>query len=227
MESGLVIIPAYNAESTIADVIIRINRFMQEGHKSYEILVIDDGSEDRTWSIAKSLGVHVIRHTTNQGKGSALKSGFNFAFSRSFEFAVSIDADLQHDPSSLLPMIEYFQKERYDLVIGSRTFDPKKMSLGRILSNRITSALIGLRAHQHIPDSQSGYRILRISAIKDIALKTARYETESELLLRLCKKARKIGFYPIDTIYQGETSHIRHLQDTLRFIRMYIATLKD
>jgi glycosyltransferase involved in cell wall biosynthesis len=227
MEPGLVIIPAYNAARSIAEVIKRINRVMMDNHRNYEILVIDDGSVDRTEQIALSQGAQIIRHTTNQGKGSALKSGFTYAFSHSFEFAVTIDADLQHDPSSLLPMIEYFQKGRYDLVIGSRKFDPKKMSLGRILSNSITSALIGLRAHQHIPDSQSGYRILRISAIKDITLKTARYETESELLLRLCKKARKIGFYPIDTIYQGETSHIRHLQDTLRFIRMYFATLKD
>lgn len=225
MEPILVVIPAYNSESSLGNVIAKIRHHLKESGNPYEILVVNDGSTDLTAEIATGLGVLLINHTQNLGKGEALKSAFQYASRNKYAVIATIDSDLQHDPSSLPPMLALFMSGNYDLVIGARQFKVNKMSLSRIISNRLTSWLVSLRAKQPILDSQSGYRVIRTAAISNITLKTSHFETESEILIRLAQNHCRIGFYPIDTLYAGEKSHIRHLQDTLRFIKMYLGTI--
>lgn len=226
MDSILIAIPAYNAESSLSGMIAQL-RYYLSNLVSFDIMVVDDGSSDQTSSIAKSLGVLLIHHQRNLGKGAALKTAFQYALQKDYQAVVTIDSDLQHDPASLPSMLECYKTESYDLLIGARTFDSKKMSLSRILSNYITSKLISFRTKQTIPDSQSGYRIIKTKTLRDLILKTSRFETESEILIRLAQKNCTIGFYPIDTIYAGEKSNIRHIEDTIRFIKMYISTFFD
>ncbi len=222
--SVLIIVPAFNARPHLAELLEKVKWRLKDQVFHWSILVIDDGSSDHTAEMAESSGCVLIRHSKNLGKGASLKAGFAYAVENGLDVIVTIDADLQHDPASIMPMLELLNKEHYDVVIGSRAFDTGKMSPARIISNRITSALIAWRCGQTIPDSQSGYRVIRTDAIRDVSLKTSRYETESELLIRLCKNGCRIGFYPIETIYRNEKSHIRHFPDTIRFIRMFLST---
>ncbi|MBL7996419.1 glycosyltransferase family 2 protein [bacterium] len=225
MEPILVVIPAYNSASSLGNVIAKIRRHLTESGYPYNILVVNDGSTDLTAEVATGLGVLLINHAQNLGKGAALKTAFQYADKNKYAVIATMDSDLQHDPSSLPSMLSLFMSGNYDLVIGTRQFDMNKMSLSRIISNRLTSRLISMRAKQPILDSQSGYRIMRTSAIRNITLKTSRFETESEIVIRLAQNHCRIGFYPIDTIYAGEKSNIRHVRDTLRFIKMYIGTI--
>ncbi|KAB2878413.1 glycosyltransferase family 2 protein [bacterium] len=225
MEPILVVIPAYNSESSLGNVIAKIRHHLTASGYPYDILVINDGSTDLTAGIATGLGVLLVNHAENLGKGAALKSAFQYADKNKYAVIATIDADLQHDPSSLPSMLSLFMSGNYDLIIGARQFKANKMSLSRIISNRLTSRLISMRAKQPILDSQSGYRIIRTSAIKNITIRTSRFETESEILIRLAQNHCRIGFFPIDTLYAGEKSHIRHIQDTLRFIKMYFHTI--
>ncbi len=221
----LILVPAYNAASTLASLVDKIRK--QAVSARCDILVVNDGSGDRTAEVAKSKGVAVITHANNAGKGEALKTGFRFAIENEYPAIVTMDADLQHDPESLSSLIRHFSEGRYEIVIGSRHFDRTKMSFARILSNTLTSYLLSLRTGFRIPDSQSGYRIMKTDVLKRIRLTTSGYETESEILIRAGKNKFRIGFVPIETIYAAEKSHIRHLRDTFRFIKMYLKTLFD
>lgn len=215
-----VIIPAYNAEQYIVDVLEKIKSIT-----SSEILVIDDGSTDKTAEIVKSLNIRVLSHLANRGKGEALKSGFAEAIRSGIDAVITLDADGQHDPSYIPDLIQAVQKKSYDIIIGSRMNDLKKMPFHRRLSNLITSWLISLRIGQRVEDSQSGFRIIKINVLKNIFLKTHHFETESEILIRSGLKGFKIGHIPIHAIYAGESTSIKVITDTLRFIKLYISSL--
>jgi glycosyltransferase involved in cell wall biosynthesis len=221
----LIIIPAYNARTTIGVLIDKIHD--QSSSAGWDLLVIDDGSADSTNEVAAARGAAVVCHPHNLGKGEALKTGFRYAIENKYSTVVTMDADLQHDPASLPALIRYFLEGPYDLVIGSRPFDRTKMSPVRILSNTITTGLLSWRAGQQIADSQSGYRVLRTDMLKNLHLSTSRFELESELIIRAGRSDYRIGSFPIETIYAGESSHIRHIRDTLRFIKMFLATYLD
>ncbi|NUM81195.1 glycosyltransferase family 2 protein [bacterium] len=218
----LVLIPAYNAEKTIVRLVENI-RIALDKNIDYAILIVDDGSDDATSNLAKDLKVEWVRHEKNLGKGAALKTGFQYMLDHGFDLVATIDADLQHDPAILPGMIDSMLQDSFDFVIGTRERN-SKMSWHRRLSNSITSWLISLRTAMDIPDSQSGYRVIRNEIIKKISLRTSRYETESELILKAARLRCRFGFYPIATIYAGEKSYIRHLSDTWRFIKMFIVT---
>ena len=219
-EKFLIIIPAFNAASTLGNVIDAARRYMT----GIEILVINDGSTDRTEEIARQKNVLVISHQKNLGKGAALKSAFQYALENDVPYLVTMDADLQHDPSVLPAMIKFFLEKNWDIVIGSRERN-RRMSLDRIFSNTLTSWLISLRAKTKIPDSQSGYRILKTEVLRNMELTTSGYETESEIIILAGRNKCRFGFFPVPTIYANETSHIRRWRDTWRFVKMYFHTL--
>jgi hypothetical protein len=98
------------------------------------------------------------------------------------------------------------------------------MSFARYLSNSITTTVVSILAGTRIADSQSGYRIIRTSVLKNVKLETSRYQMESELLIKAARQGFKIGSMNITNI-PGGTSHISHLKDTLRFVKMAIQTL--
>ena len=109
----LIIIPAYNEELTIGSVVALAKKYG-------DVLVVDDGSGDRTSEIAREAGAIVIRHNTNMGKGAALKTGFEYALSREYEIVVTLDADGQHNPDEIPLLMEPIIRGEADLVIGSR-----------------------------------------------------------------------------------------------------------
>src|SRR3972149_10917529 len=120
MDKVLIIIPAYNEENGLTDVI----RLVREKVPHSDILVVDDGSTDRTSRVAGMAGAMVVRLPFNLGYGAALQTGFKYALMKRYRYVVQMDADGQHDPDSINLLLEEIKKEDADGVIGSRFLSP-------------------------------------------------------------------------------------------------------
>ncbi len=214
----IVAIPAFNAGHTLDTVLAGVRKHLPRE----QILVINDGSSDDTTDCAKRNCARLLVHEKNLGKGAALKTAFKYVLRETAAQAViTLDADGQHSPDEIPKFIQNFRQEKSDLVIGARDFTLKAMPLFRLMSNLITSKLLSLKAGQTIPDSQSGYRLYSRWLLQKLELQTNGYETESEIIIQASRGNFKLDFVPIETIYNGATSHIRGFRDVTRFIRLY------
>jgi len=221
-ENIAVILPAYNESERICAVLDEIKSYIE----SQNIFVIDDGSTDNTAVIAIASGVEVIKHKNNYGKGRALITGFDkVKNSDKFYALVTLDSDGQHDPHYLPNFINRFNELDADIIIGNRMNKPDKMPFLRKLSNKTTSRIISWLTKSKIPDSQSGYRIIRTSLLSNMNLKSAHFDTESEILLRAGKRGAKIYSVPIETIYSNEKSEMNPFVDTFRFLFLVLRSL--
>ncbi len=216
-------IPAFQAENYLGEVLKQTKAvFPLPGH----ILVVDDGSHDGTSRVAEKAGVQLLRHNTNLGKGAALRTGFSEAISRRYDFVIVLDADGQHDPAYIPRFLEAFSTGKYDVLIGTRRLQPSTMPFDRYLSNSYSSLVASVAAGKRIRDSQSGYRLLRVSLLKKMRLRSRKYETETEILIQAVRFLRaRVGEIPIAVSYAGEESHIRRLGDTMRFIKIVLQTV--
>lgn len=179
-------IPAYNEERTIGDV---IDSLRKEGWK--KIIVVNDGSVDRTAEIARSKGAVVVSHQKNMGLGAALRSGLSKALELGAEIAVTFDADGQHDASDVKKLVE--AANHADLVIGYRQMVniPLNKKIGNFILNVITGILGG-----PFTDSQSGLRALNRRALQTIKITCERYAVSSEILIRARKAGLRISEVP-------------------------------
>ena len=216
----LILIPAYNEERNIKRVVESVKR------ENYNVLVIDDGSDDKTSECARNAGAELIRLEENQGKGTALRKGFEYANKKGYNAVAIIDGDGQHNVSELKNLVSAFSENGTDIVIGSRMTDLRKMPLIRRVTNKVMSKIVSMLAKNRIHDSQSGFRIIKTTVLKNIKLTTSNYDTESEMLIRAGRKGYTIKETPISTIYRGDAkSSIRPIRDTYRFIRLVIRCL--
>ena len=157
-KTHLVIIPALNEEATIGEVISGIKVHLPDA----DILVINDGSTDRTASIARDKGAVVIDLPFNLGYGAALQTGFRFAHKKGYASVITIDADGQHVPSSIASLLSTMEKEGAHVVIGSRFFEGQYRpgilkKIGIWLFSLITRWYTGIK----ITDPTSGFQLLR------------------------------------------------------------------
>jgi glycosyltransferase involved in cell wall biosynthesis len=214
-----ILIPAYNAEKTIAEVVQQVSSFASRE----DIVVIDDGSLDGTASKLPPLGITALYHRENRGKGAALRTGFHHLVSTGrYDGIIILDSDGQHDPRFIPSFIERASRGDVDILVGTRMGRVGEMPLIRRLTNRLTSAIISALAKQKIPDSQSGYRLIRCRVLRSLRLRTTRYDTESEMLIQAGRLGFRIGSVPISSIYGDEVSAIRPARDTVRFIRLVL-----
>ena len=221
-EKILIIIPAYNEGKRLGKLLKRLSSIVPLKN----VLVVDDGSIDNTAIIAKRSGSIVLSQKTNQGKGVALRAGFDSAIKSGYDAVITMDADGQHDPGEIPMFLKNFRKSDADLIIGTREQNLSEMPYLRFLVNKttslVTSVLIGLRVH----DSQSGYRLIKKNLIKKINLKTGRFQMETEIIVKAARANFAIGEVPIKTIYFKKfKSHINPFVDTARFIMLTLRML--
>lgn len=158
MTDILVIVPAYNEEAGVAQVIAGIHRALPQA----DVLVINDGSQDRTPIVARKAGARVLSHPYNMGYGTALQTGYKFALENGYQYLVQIDGDGQHDPSHLNDLLPPVLEGEADVVIGSRFLvdsgykAPFAKRLGMLLFGALTSRIVGYQ----VTDPTSGFQAL-------------------------------------------------------------------
>ena len=221
LNSTAALIPAFNAASRIGEVLDRVEKVIPADR----IVVVDDGSTDETYGVATKRGVQVVQHPVNRGKGAALATGFRKATSMGMEYVVTLDADNQHDPAEIPNFVRRIAETGADIVVGNRSTAPGGMPWLRRATNWFTSRVVSGLAHCSIPDSQNGYRMIRLRAIEGIKFVTSRFETESELLVKAGRAGARIDSVPIQSIYGEEVSAIDPVVDTARFFRMVVRAL--
>jgi len=215
MKRIAVVIPAYNAGRTITELIERVLKFVDR----QDVVVIDDGSEDQTSQLAEQLSVTVLKHGRNRGKGEALKTGFEHVLPRDYQALITMDADLQHAPESI-PDFSRLAESFSGVIIGTRKRNLKIMPFARWLTNHLTSVIVSILSGVTVRDSQSGYRLIPVQVLREVELKSSKYDLESEILIKAARKGFGIGEVPIGTIYGEGKSFINPLVDTGRFIRL-------
>ena len=200
-EDIYIVVPAYNEEKVIKDT---LRKLKSEGY--HNIIVVDDGSKDKTSNIAREEGVILCRHIINRGLGGALGTGIKCALEYNPKVIVTFDADGQHDPKDIEKVVKPIVYEGYDMVVGSRLMDREELKnmpvvkrVGNILLNVITYLLGGYL----VTDSQSGLRAFSKRAAEVILsnLKSNRYEVSSEFIIIARREGLKFKEVPIKTIY--------------------------
>jgi glycosyltransferase involved in cell wall biosynthesis len=215
------VIPVYNEEGSLLRLLSALDSLV----KKDDIIVVDDGSEDRSPAIISRCGLRAVRNPKNLGKGMSLRVGFSLVARSDYDAVLTIDADFQHDPRFIPEMVGIISRNDADIVLGTRALSSKKMPVQRIASNKITSLVVSVLTRHRLHDTQSGFRIIRTCVLQNIVLKTSRFETESELLIKALRRGYRVREVPIETVYGGERSSIAGLPDTLRFIRLAVRSL--
>lgn len=214
-----VVIPTYNEAGAIADLVRQIQGL------NLEVIIVDDGSLDNTSQIAIDCGATVLRNSVNQGKGASLIKGFSYALDNDCDAVITMDGDGQHLPSEIPYFLRLAAYSDNGIFIGNRMLKRKNMPFIRVLTNKIMSGLISKIARQNVPDTQCGFRLIKRPVLEKINLRTCKYETESEILIKAARLGFKIESVPIKTIYSGEKSQINPFVDTLRFIKFIFREL--
>ncbi|WP_456472529.1 glycosyltransferase family 2 protein [Methanocaldococcus sp.] len=195
-----IVIPAYNEEKMIKNTIRGLKK---KGYNN--IIVVDDGSQDKTYEKAKEEDVIVCRHIINRGLGGALGTGIKCSLLYKPKVIVTFDADGQHSPDDVEKVVKPIS-EGYDFVVGSRLMDKnelKNMPLVKRIGNFGLNLITFLLGGYLISDSQSGLRAFSYEAAKKIVeeLKSDRYEVSSEFLIIAKRNKFKVKEVPIKTIY--------------------------
>jgi glycosyltransferase involved in cell wall biosynthesis len=209
------VIPAYNEEKHIGDVVRRTRQ------KLDDVLVVDDGSTDKTADRARAAGAEVIVHEINRGKGETIKTGLRHWLERQFDFVIILDADGQHRPEEIDRFIaSALSADEAKMILGNRMNDASSMPLVRRIVNRWMSQRISRLCGQAIPDTQCGYRLLQRQLIPELLGGTARFDYETEMLIIASRRGFRIGSVPISTVYSDEVSSIHPVRDTIRFFKL-------
>jgi len=214
-----VIIPTYNESSAIKGLVEKIRGL------GLKTVVIDDGSQDNTAEIACRSGAVVLENRNNQGKGASLRKGFSFALEEGFDAVVTMDGDGQHLPDDIPFFLRLAEASGTAVFVGNRISKTRNMPITRLFTNRFMSWLISIICGQKIPDTQCGFRLLKKEVLKKLELRTSKYETESEILIKAARAGFKIESVPIKTVYSGEKSSIHPVIDTFRFFKFLLREL--
>lgn len=201
----LVAIPCYNEEKTIGSVVVLAKKYADE------VLVVDDGSTDKTAEIAEHSGASVMRHGGNKGYGSAIQSCFQYAKEMDYDVLTILDGDGQHDADQLETVMNPVIENNIDICIGSRFLDDNKenVPLYRRFGIKVLTKLTnsGSKNQNHrVTDAQSGFRAYSRNAINKIIPKDANMGVSAEILLQGRKRNLLFAEVPIDVSYDGDTS---------------------
>jgi glycosyltransferase involved in cell wall biosynthesis len=222
----LVCIPAFNEAESLPAVLAEIPPEVA-GLRTH-ILVIDDGSRDRTASVAQSLGARVVSHPVNSGQGAALQTGYLVAERLGVEVVVTLDADGQHDPTQMDRLIEPIVRDEADFVVGSRRMDEGASegdSRARDAGITVYTRLINVLGGTEVSDIANGYRAIRASRLAEIAFTEDQFHNP-ELLLGAARAGLRVIDVPV-TIRRrtaGTSKKGTDLRYGLGFLRVMLKT---
>lgn len=195
-----IIVPAYNEEKVLNTVLEDLKKIKLKNIKK-EIVVINDGSTDKTEEITRKKKVTILTHPINRGLGGALGTGLEYARNKKADIVVTFDADGQHNHKDISRLIKPILTKEADFVIGSRLLKNSQMPLDRKLINFVANILNYILWSVWITDSQSGLRALSKKAIGKIEIKMNKMEVASEFFKEIKKNDLKVKEIPIKAIY--------------------------
>jgi glycosyltransferase involved in cell wall biosynthesis len=212
-----VIIPTYNNDATLARVIQEVQQFTSN------IIVVNDGSTDSTAAILTGFpALAQVSYPTNVGKGWALRQGFALAQRSGYDYAITIDSDGQHFAADLPAFLDKLEAEGSALLIGARNMTqdgiPGKSSFGHKFSN----FWFWFETGQRLPDTQSGYRLYPLHALRGKRFFTPKYEFEIEVLVRAAWAGVPVGSVPIAVYYAPGKERITHFRPFQDFSRISV-----
>jgi glycosyltransferase involved in cell wall biosynthesis len=191
-----VIIPVFNEELTIGNVIERVKGVLQKLGFKYEIIVVDDFSTDKSLELSNRQRVKVYSLKKHMGKGYALRAGFAKAKG---DIITTIDSDGSHRPEELPSLLTPILQDKADLVIGSRYLNQKPVAAKKLnaIGVRLFNLLIKVFTRADVSDSQSGYRVMKSAVLRNMSLKSGGYEIESEMLVKTARQGFRVREVPI------------------------------
>lgn len=201
------ILPAYNEEVSIGSIVLGAKRHVDN------VIVIDDGSTDKTLILAELAGAEVIKHSSNQGKGAALKTGFKAA--ENADIIVTMDGDGQHNPEDIKKLVEPLIKGEADIVNGSRYLNGKNNDTPgyRRLGQTVLDKATNIRSGLNITDTQSGFRAFAHHTLPVFKFSKSGFGIESEMLMEAADSGLDIKEveikvrYDINSSTEGPFSH--------------------
>jgi len=210
-----IIVPAYNEEENIASLLEALLKLSFNNLKR-EVLVVDDGSTDRTPQLLKAFagesGVKVIRHERNLGKGAALRTGIENSTGAIIAFQ---DSDLEYDPAQLPQLIQAIASGE-DVVYGSRFLGKvENMSLLFYIGNKALTLLTRLLYRSAITDMETGCKVFKREVIKSLELESQGFDIEPEITAKLLKKGYKIKEIPISYVARDKSEKKITVKDGL------------
>jgi len=211
------VVPAFNEAGAIASVVTGIRSVVER------VIVVDDGSLDETADQARAAGAEVLRHETNSGKGHAVRTGLARVMEGPFTHVLLLDGDGQHLAAEAVRLLAMAADSGAAAVLGERQFYRQNMPAARYYANRMGSRVlswfIGVRLH----DTQCGFRIFRVDALRAIHLTASGYEIETEMLVKVRRRGGQLASVPITAVYADEKSKLRPVRDTTRtcFLAVY------
>jgi len=217
MENNVsIIIPSYNEEDGIINVISEIETLLGEKNIKCEIIIVDDGSTDKTAEKVRSTNAILVQHQENKGYGAALKTGIK---SSNYEKIAIIDADGTYPVKYLVDLIPII--ENYDMVVGSRTGKNVNIPLIRRPAKWALNKLANFLTNYQIPDLNSGLRLFRKrSLVKFIHILPDGFSFTTTITIGMLTSNHNIKYIPIDYNKRIGKSKIRPIYDTLNFISL-------
>ena len=217
-----VVIPAYNEEENIGDILLRTNATLETIGVPYEIIVVDDGSVDETKLTAMKYKAAVLSNGTNRGKGYTLKKGIQNA---NGDFLIMIDADGSHRPEDIPKLIVPLLNGA-DAVFGSRFIGKREQDSTKklhIFGNKLFNLLIALITRKRVTDSQTGFRVYKKKIIEEIEIISDGYEVETELTVKSLKNGYVIHEEPITFERRKDgSSHLNPLFDGIKIFKTIV-----
>lgn len=221
--SAVAVIPAYNEAKTIAGIVGRTARVIER------VIVVDDGSTDETKDLVEALGIKVLCHNRNRGKGESLLTGIGAASEMGCEFVVTLDADGQHAPEYISKLME--RAGPRTIVVGSRLTDPQLIPKARYWANQTANFFISWAARHWIQDTQSGFRVYPLALFDRVRLRRNRssgFVMESEVLIEACRAGYRVASVPIPALYETvlqRPSYFRSVRDITAIVIMVAGKL--
>lgn len=219
--AATIIVPAYNEEESIGPVLDHIQEIMGASGYPYQLLVVDDGSTDRTIEVVQSRGVEAVQHPTNRGYGAAIKAGIRHA---RHEIIIITDADGTYPNEQIPHLIELLAD--YDMVVGARTGQEVHIPLVRRPAKWFINTLANYLARTRIPDLNSGLRAFRKSiALRFYPVLPDGFSFTTTITLAMLANGYLVKYVPISYHRRVGQSKIRPLYDTLNFILLIVRTI--
>ena len=216
----LLIIPAYNEQ----DSIVRVIENLKNNFPQYDYVIINDGSADSTPEICRAKGYELIDLPVNLGLAGAFQTGLKYAYQKGYDYAVQFDADGQHLPEYIAPMLDKMQ-EGYDIVIGSRFVSEKKPKSLRMLGSNMISIAMKLTTGEKINDPTSGMRMFNKKMIEEFAL-NMNYGPEPDTVSYLLKQGATIAEVQVTMEERiAGTSYLTLSRSIMYMMRMLISIL--